>query len=101
MSRQRHHHGTGRLGRARGLLVLGRGGCWGGVGGEDAAEVGREGAERVGVGLAVERVLEAVHAEGEVVALAAEVGGVVGEVAEAVLVARGPQAWSRFWKPAA
>ena len=85
MSRQRHHHGTGRRGRARGLLVLGRGDCRGGVGGEDAAEAGREGAERVGVGLAVEHVLEAAHAEGEVVALAAEVGGVVGEVAETVL----------------
>jgi len=71
------------------------------VGGEDAAEVGREGAGRIGIGLAEERVLEAAHAEGEVVALAMEVGGVVGEVAEAVLVARGPQAWSWFWKPAA
>jgi hypothetical protein len=47
VSRQRHNHGTGRRGRARGLLVLGRGGCWGGVGGEDAAEVGREGAGRM------------------------------------------------------
>ena len=55
------------------------------MGGEDAAEAGREGAERVGVGLAVERVLEAVHAEGEVVALAAEVVGIVGEVAETML----------------
>ena len=92
MSRQRHHHGTGRRGRARGLLVLGRGGCRGGVGGEDAAEVGREGAGRVSIGLAAERILEAAHAEGEVVALAAEVGGVVGEVAEAMLLAQGPQA---------
>ena len=71
------------------------------MGGEDAAEVGREGAGRVGVSLAAEHVLEAAHAEGEVVVLATEVGGVVGEVAEAVLLARGPQAWSRFWKPAA
>ena len=59
------------------------------MGGEDAAEVGREGAGRVGVGLTAERILEAAHAEGEVVALAAEVGGVVGEVVEAVLLAQG------------
>ena len=55
------------------------------MGGEDAAEVGHEGAGRVGVGLAAERVLEAAHAKGEVVVLATEVGGVVGEVAETVL----------------
>ena len=66
------------------------------MGGEDAAEVGSEGAGRVGVGLAAERVLEATHAKGEVVVSATEVGSVVGEVAKAVLLARGPQAWSRF-----
>jgi hypothetical protein len=62
------------------------------VGGEDAAEVGRERAGRVGVRLRVERVLEVPHAVGEAVALAAEVGVVGGEVVEEVLLAQGPQA---------
>jgi len=62
------------------------------VSGEDAAEVGRDGAGRVGVSLPAERVLEASRAEREVLVLAAEVGGVVVEVAEAVLLAQRPQA---------
>jgi hypothetical protein len=74
-------------------LVALRRGCGGGrVGGEDAAEVGREGARLVGVGLAAQRVLEIPHAAGEVVALATEIGRVVGEVAVAVLLAQGPHA---------
>jgi hypothetical protein len=62
------------------------------VGGEDAAEVGRESAGRVGARLRAERVLEVPHAVGEAVALAAEVGVVGGEVVEEVLLAQGPQA---------
>jgi hypothetical protein len=66
-------------------LVL-RGYGRGSVGGEDVAEVGREGTRLVDVCLVVHGVLEVPHAAGEVVTLAAEVGVDVGEVAEAVLL---------------
>lgn len=46
----------------------------------------------VGAGLAVERVLEVAHSEGDLLLLATELGGIFGEVADMVLLAQGPQA---------
>lgn len=53
---------------------------------EEGADVGGEGAGGVEVGLAAEGVLEVGHAAGHGVALDPELGGVAGEVVDAVLL---------------